>query len=300
MSAEAQARIGALAARQHGLVTRAQLLDAGVSERTVDYRVRRRHLFPVHRGVYRVGSTVSDAEREMAAVLACGHGAVVSHRNAAKLWRLLPGDGGAPLHVTVRALNRRRRPGLAVHCSPGLRPEETATVDGIPVTTPARTVLDLAGTVRSRTLEQALAAAEREGLSDRSELKALIERHPRRGGVRVLRALLDRNGEPAFTRSEAEECFLSLVDKARLERPESNVTVAGYEVDFLWRTPRLVVEVDGFEFHSSRATFESDRKKDGQLVARGFRVLRLTWRQLTREPEAVLVRLAQALAASGL
>lgn len=300
MKRDAQTRIGELAARQHGLVTRAQLLGAGLSGRTVDYRVRARRLQPVQRGVYRLAPIASPSEREIAGVLACGPEAVVSHRSAAALWGLLPRGRQAPVHVTVRARHRRRRPGLLVHCSPGLRPEETTKIDRIPVTTPARTVIDLASTVRLRRLEQALAAAEREGLTGHPELASLIDLHPRRRGVRALRALLEKDAQPAFTRSDAEESFLSLVEKAQLERPQSNVMVAGHEVDFLWRAARLVVEVDGFEFHSSRAKFESDRKKDGHLSARGFQVIRVTWRQLRREPEAVLVRVAQSLTAASL
>lgn len=300
MKLDVHTRIGKLAARQHGLVTRAQLLGAGISSRAVDYRIRTRRLQPIQRGVYRLGPIASPVEREMAAVLACGPEAVMSHRSAAAFWGLLPRGNKAPVHVTVRARHRRRRPGVLVHCSPDLPPEEATKIDRIPVTTPARTVIDLAGTVRPRRLEQALAAAEREGLTSHPEVASLIDRHPRRRGVRTLRALLERDAQPAFTRSDAEESFLSLVEKAQLERPESNVMVAGYEVDFLWRAERLVAEVDGFAFHSSRARFESDRKKDGHLSTRGFRVIRVTWRQLTREPEAVLVRLAQSLTAASL
>lgn len=302
MKSDVEERILMLAARQHGLVTRAQLLDAGIAPGAVKYRVSTGRLRPVQRGVYRLGPVASSIEREMAAALACGPEAVVSHRSAAVLWRLLERGQSdrTPVEITVRTRHRRRRPGVRVHCSPDLPLDDTTKIDGIPVTAPIRTLIDLAGRVRLRRLERALAVAEREGLASQREVLLRIERHPRRPGVPALRALLESDAEPLLTRSGAEEAFLSLVQKARLTRPESNVVVAGYEVDFLWRVERLVVEVDGFEYHASRASFESDRKKDGELSAQGFQVIRVTWRQLTGEPEAVLARLARSLAAAAL
>ena len=115
----------------------------------------------------------------------------------------------------------------------------------------------------------------------------------------MLRALLVGDASPAFTRSEAEARFLALIRKAQLSEPETNVRVGGYEVDFLWRRERVVVEVDGFAFHSSRRTFENDRRRDRELTARGFNVLRVTWRQVASESEALLVRLTQTLARAG-
>jgi very-short-patch-repair endonuclease len=168
-------------------------------------------------------------------------------------------------------------------------------VDGIPVTSPARTLLDLAGTLGGRVVERALARGLREGLVEESEVREMIDRRPRHIGVSVLRSILDREGGPSFTRSEAESRLLGLIRRAKLSQPEVNVPVQGYEVDFLWPAERLIVEVDGFRYHSSSPAFEKDRHRDGVLAAAGYQVVRVTWRQLTNEPEALLARLAQAL-----
>ena len=195
----------------------------------------------------------------------------------------------------VRSANRRRRAGVRLHRSNDLEPDEVTSVDGIPTTTVARALLDFAAVAASRELEQALARAERHELVSAEELTRVMARHPKHRGVRALRQLVPENGKPALARSEAEERLIELVRKAQLPNPETNTRAAGIEVDFLWRAERLVVEVDGFAFHSSARRFERDRDRDGLLLARGFQVMRLTWRQLTDEPELILVRLAQAL-----
>lgn len=163
------------------------------------------------------------------------------------------------------------------------------------MTTGTRTILDLSAGLARRDLENAVARAERANLVNRSELLAMLDRNPGHAGVAALRAILHEGADPALTRSEAEERFLSLIRRAQLPVPRVNVRVGAWEVDFLWHTERLVVEVDGFAFHSSLQQFESDRRRDAGLTARGLRIMRITWRQLTTEPEAVLVRLAQAL-----
>ena len=290
--------IAALAARQHGVVTRAQLLAAGIAPDTVRSRVRTRRLVPVHHGVYRVGPVVDPRAREMAAALACGAGAVVSHYSGAALWERLPQRDGMLVDVTVPHHHRGRRPGLRVYRVRALPEEEVTVLDVIPITTPARTILDLAGVAPPRRVEQALARAIREALTTPAEVLGLLARHPRRPGGPLLRALLEREGGPAFTRSEAEERFLALVRKAGLPEPELNVDVGGHEVDFLWRRERLVVEVDGFEFHSSRDRFENDRRRDADLFGLGLRVVRVTWRHITEELEATLVRVTRALVAN--
>jgi very-short-patch-repair endonuclease len=144
-------------------------------------------------------------------------------------------------------------------------------------------------------LEQALALADRKRISYRKPLELLLARYPRRRGGPLLRTLLADPDGPAFTRSEAEERFLALIRKAGLRPPKLNVKVRGFEVDALWRTERLVGEIDGYAYHSTRVDFERDRDRDGVLAAAGFRVMRIFWHQLTQEPEALLVRLAQAL-----
>lgn len=166
------------------------------------------------------------------------------------------------------------------------------------VTAPARTLLDLAEVVSSRELERAVAEAQVRGLVRISQLHAAIARAPGRHGAAPLRALLDADTGPALTRSEAEQRLLTLVRAARLRSPETNVRFGRYEVDFLWRAERLVLEVDGYAFHSSRAAFERDRLRDAELQLAGLRVVRVTWRQIVDEPEALVARLAQALAST--
>ena len=285
-----------LAARQHGVVARAQLLEAGVAAHIIDHRLARGCIDAVHRGVYRVGPAALPHERELAAVLACGGSAVLSHRSAALLCGLLPDSlGGGPVDVTSPGGHRTALQGVRVHRVSCLPADEVTLVEAIPVTVPARTLLDLAGQSGVRELEQAVAQAERAGLAARAELARLATRHPHRPGMRAIRRLLAAGAEPAFTRSEAENRFLALIRKAQLPAPATNAALRGYEVDFLWRAEGLVVEIDGFAFHASSAAFERDRRRDAVLAAAGLRVMRITWRQVSAEPEALLVRLAQAL-----
>jgi very-short-patch-repair endonuclease len=286
-----------LASRQHGVVARWQLLRAGVPRHAVEHRLKRGRLRAVHRGVYRSGPVRAPLYREAAAVLACGDRAVLSHRTAAALWGLVPVQPpDEPVDVTGPRSLRGPRSGVRLHRTHGLDPDEVARKDGLPVTTPGRTLLDLASCSQPRELERALALAERRRRVSREGLDELLARHPRRPGRNALREMLAATGGPALTRSEAESRFLALTRKGSLPRPATNIMVEGIEVDFLWRARRLVVEIDGYTYHGDRHAFENDRRRDGILMAAGYRVVRLTWRQLVQEPEAVLVRVAQALA----
>lgn len=294
------ALIHALAARQHGIVARWQLIQAGVPQHRIEYRLKRGRIESVHHGIYRMGPVLSPRYREMAALLYCAPGAVLSHQSAGTLWGLHPPPPAAA-PVTVSVVRNVGGPGSGVRVCrvANLGENEITHLDGLALTTPARTLLDLAGSVSSRELEQALARADRQQLIIREEIEALLERYPRRRGRARLRALLTGPESPALTRSEAEERFLSLVRKAGLRPPETNVMVKGFEVDTLWRAERLVVEIDGFAYHASPGAFERDRQRDGVLTAAGLRVMRVTWRQLTNEPEALLARLVLALATRG-
>ena len=286
--------IGALAEGQRGVVTRAQLLAAGVSGRAVDGRIAKGLLRPLYRGVFQVGPIAPPGMRELAACLACGPGAVVADRCAAGLWQMRPSPGAsAPVDVLVCG-GERRHAGIRVRRAARLEDDDRTVLDGIPITTPARTLCDLAATLTTSELERALARAMARRLTTRAALESMLARASGRPGAHRLRALIAGDGPP-LTRSEAEERLLALVGRAGLPAPEVNVRIAGCEVDFLWRAQRLVTEVDGYAFHADVAAFENDRRRDLLLVARGMRVVRVTWRQLTREPETVLVRLAQAL-----
>jgi very-short-patch-repair endonuclease len=296
-------RIATLASRQHGAVTRAQLLEAGLTRDMVDGRVSCGRLRLLYRGVYLPCSLVGPVEpalaKVMAAVLACGPDSFASHETAGSLWKVVrPPPGRSMVHVTIVAADRGRRPGIRPHRVDVLAAEDRAVVDGVPVTAPARTLVDIASHVRIRVLEQALAEAERLGLADGDTVAAALKRDPRAHGATRLRLLIAKEGGLSFTRSAAEALFMSLARKVDLPVPETNVRVGDDEVDFLFRAEKVVVEIDGFAFHSSRRTFENDRRRDARLAVLGFRVVRVTWRQLTNEPDAVLVRLARILGAA--
>jgi very-short-patch-repair endonuclease len=280
------AAVARLASLQYGVVSRAQLLILGLSEGAIDHRVTVGRLHCVHRGVYRVGHEAPLLfAREAAALLACGELAVLSHFAAGAIWVLAPADELA-VDVTVVEGDRRPRPGIRLHRS-SLSWAEVTTCRGLPVTTPVRTLADLSRSTTTAVLERAVEDARRRRLVTRKSLLAAAARAPR------LRALLDAG--PAFTRSQAEQRMVEVIRKAGLPAPDYNVRVAGYEVDVLWREDGLVVEIDGYAYHSGRAAFERDRARDAHLMTAGLRVLRITWRQLADEPERVV-----ALVASGL
>jgi very-short-patch-repair endonuclease len=288
--------VARVAERQLGLVTRGQLAALGVGRGAVARRIESGRLHRVHRGVYRVGHpSPLPFSRELAAVLALGEGATLSHSSAAYAWALAPEPRGV-VEITIPPDRRRTRAGIRAHRSM-LPSNDVTTCRGIPTTTPARTLVDLAAMSSSVELERAVADALRRRLVTRRDLKeAFVGSRP---GAAALRALLARAEGPALTRSEAEARMLALVRAARLPPPEHNVRVGRYELDLLWRDERLVVEVDGYAFHRGRASFERDRARDAQLTAAGLRVMRITWRQLVDEPEAVIARLAQGLATPG-
>jgi very-short-patch-repair endonuclease len=263
----------------------------------VDRMVRTGRLLVLRRGLYQIGPLPAVRAPEAAAVLGCGPGSRVSHASAAVMHDVLhPSRARPTVEVTVPRNRRRHMEGVRIHRVRDVRPDEVTTIEGIPVTTPARTLLDIAEVLTPRDVEQALAEALRRRLVTREELRAMLERHPRHLGVPLLRKLLDDEIGPSFTRSEAEEKLLDITRKAGLPQPELNVTVHGHEVDFLWRSARLVAEVDGYAFHASARSFAADRRRDAELTAAGYRVLRFTWADVTGGRLATVVRLAQALA----
>jgi very-short-patch-repair endonuclease len=282
--------IAHLARRQYGVVTRSQLLARGVSRREIGYRIERRRLHVVQRGVYAVGYDVlSEEGRRMAAAL-CAGGAI-SHRTAGAAWEILSSPD-----LEVTAARSRRRPGIRIYCQ-RLEPDEVTTLDGIPITTVPRTLLDLAAILPPQELERALNEAEVSRPTSPTALRALLERYPRRHGTAALKAILEtRYG---ITRSELEARFVRLLRSAGLSRPELNgvVHVGGrsFECDCVWRPQRLVVELDGRAYHATAAAFERDRARDRRLQAAGWTVVRMTWRQLREEPEIVVADLRTLL-----
>jgi very-short-patch-repair endonuclease len=290
--------IPALAAHQHGVISRAQLRTAGLHDRAIDRRIASGRLHPVYRGVFALGHTVLTTEgRWMAAVLASGDGAVLSHTSAAALWQLRPSGSGS-IHVTLPGdPGRRRRAGIRLHRSALLGADESTVHSGIPVTTPVRTVIDLASMLRGRPLEHALDLAEQRGLVDFAELKRRLAELPGRPGSPALQALLHSYTVGAFvTRSEMEERFLALCDEHGLARPRVNRRIEGEEVDFVWPERRLIVEVDGYRYHRMPSAFERDRERDVMLALAGWHVMRFTWAQLVQRSAWVAAAIYNRLA----
>ncbi len=277
-----------MAARQFGVVSRRQALAAGFTRHGIQHALARGRLHRLHRGVYAVGHPgIVEAGRWMAAVLAGGVMAVLSHRSAAVLWRLRHETFGFA-EITVPG-SRGPRAGLVLHRSQ-LAADEISIVEGIPVTAPARTLLDLAAVVPARELQQAAAEAEVLRLADASSLARILRRHPGARGAAALRAIVDRAvGPPGITRSELENRFLRFLVRRRLPPPATNVRLrAGgrwFEADCVWAEARLVVELDGAAAHHTAAAFERDRARDRALQAAGWRVVRITWRQLHDTPD---------------
>jgi very-short-patch-repair endonuclease len=294
--------IAGFAERQHGVIATAQLYWLGLTETQVRTRAANGTLHRVHRGVYAVGHrALTRKSFWMAAVLACGRGAILSHGDAAELWEMRrPSSGGAngsPIDVAVPSGGAgRTRRGLTVHRLRTLRDEETTTEDGIPVTSPARTLLDLATALPRRQLERAIDEADRLRRCNEQDLIGILAAHEHQPGAGVLRAVLGQHrvGSTA-TRSELEERFLALCLKRRLPPPAVNVPVLDYVVDFLWQEVDLVVEVDGRATHGTRRAFQADRDRDGRLAVAGYRVLRFTWWDVTRRPAVVADRIRRML-----
>lgn len=270
--APAELVVAKIAARQHGVVAVEQLRAAGIERSGISRRVSAGRLHRVHRGVYAVGHSGLTIEgRWMAAVLACGKGAALSHMGAATLWGLLrPTAGPIDVSTPLRS-GRARRPGIRLHRCPTLGPGLISQRQGIPVTTPARTIADLRGTVSPQLLRRAVRQAEVAGF-------------PLGPGIDA-----DR------TRSELERDFLRLCRRAGLPEPEVNVRIGPWTVDFLWRAERLAVETDGYRYHRGSTAFEDDHARDLDLRRRGFAVRRFTYRQVRDRAAQVAADLRDAL-----
>ena len=286
--------IGELAARQYGVVDRSQLVALGLSLDAIDHRVARGRLLRLHRGVYAVGHrSVTREGVWLAAVLAAGPAAVLSHRSAGALWGIRSSSSS---RIDVTAPRERRRPGVTVHRAK-LPPDETTLHRAIPVTTPARTLLDLAALLAAHRLARAAERAEALRLTSPTTLTELVDRYPGRPGTPKLRRLLeDHRIVPTTTASELERRFLTFLDAFELPRPLVNESLdPGTTPDFRWPQQRLIVELDGFETHGTRQAFERDRARDRALTAQGWRVARVTQRQLEANPEELAGELRQIL-----
>jgi very-short-patch-repair endonuclease len=287
----AEAAIAVLAARQHGVVSRAQLLDLGLGAGAIKHRVELGRLQFLHRGVYAVGHRALRREAWwMAAVLAAGPGAALSYRSAADLWGIRR-SSRARIDVSVPRY-RRSTVRLEVH-EVELQPDEVTIERGIPVTTPARTLFDLAAVISEHHLKAAFNEAEVRRLTSPTSLDALVARYPKRQGTRAVRRILDKQG-PIPT-SLLERRFLALLDAYNLPRPQINRLTDHGEIDATWPEHRLIVECDGFATHGTREAFEKDRAKDRALQVAGWRVIRITWRQLIDDAETIVEQLGMLL-----
>jgi hypothetical protein len=296
--ATADARVAGLAEAQHGVVCLAQLRDAGLGLGAINFRVRAGRLHRLHRGVFAVGHRrLSREGRWMAALLATGERAVLSHVSAAALWELRP-TSAASIHVTVPTYaGRIRRPGIVAHRSRTLAATDVDERGGIAVTSVARTLVDVAGTLAPGPLERVVERSLTLRLFDLTSVRAAIDARPTvRGATALARVITSIQDEPALTRSELEAMMRDVCAAHGIEPPEVNARVEGYEVDFLWRSRGLIVETDGGAHHGTRRAFEDDRAKDARLTALGYRIVRFTYRQLVYDRDVVVATLLRLLA----
>ena len=291
--------IAALADRQEGVVARRQLIALGYTSRAIQCRIEAGRLHIKYRGVYVVGRRkLTVRGRWMAAVLACGRGAVLSHRDAAALHGLLRRGSRSAVHVTAPGRTRRGQQGILVHSVRRLHPVDRTDIDGIPVTSVHRTLLDLAETARPQELHWAFEAYDRLDLLDMRKLDAVIARNPGRRGIKALLALMaGYRGPGPETRSANERRFLELIREAGLPEPSVNVVVAGIVVDFLWPAQQFVVEVDSYLYHHTPADCAADRRKQRVLEAAGCEVLRVTDTDLGEAPAAAVCDVKARLSA---
>ncbi len=284
-----------MAGRQWGVVSRGQLAALGVSRHTTDHWLRAGRLRRLHQGVYAVGHAALRPEgHRLAAVLACGPGAVLSHRTAAAHWGLLRTDQ-TRIDVTAPR-GRHGAPGIRLHRSRSLDAQDTTHHQGIPTTTVSRTLLDLASSARPSELERALAQSERLQLYDHRATTDVLARANGHKGTQALAQATSR--KPKWTQNEWEAEFLDLIRRAGLPEPETNdafhVPDYGHcEPDFHWPQQRVIVETDGFETHGTRQAFRNDRAKDAALTAAGHSILRFT---RDDEPAVALKRVRAVLA----
>jgi very-short-patch-repair endonuclease len=290
----ADAVIRRLGEANNRVVTRRMLDAAEIGTNMITHRVATGMLYRHHYGVYLLDppERASRITLFTAAVEACGPSALLSHRSAAELWELLPSHQGL-IEVTVVAHNAGDRPDIRRHRVAELDPRDVRHRHGIRVTSPARTVLDNA---RHPHLEELVATGRDKGLVTERQIEGAIGRCPTRRGVQRLRRLLNQEGGPRRTRSWGERRLLALIREAGLPVPLTNRMVLGFLVDAVWPDLKLVVEVDGYEFHRDRGSFDNDRARDATLVAAGYRVIRFTATQLENQPLVVIRQLAAALA----
>jgi very-short-patch-repair endonuclease len=290
--------VARIATGQHRVVTRRQLLAAGLSAGKIRHRLENGRLFPLHPGVYAVGTAdPGHLGHLLSAVFACGNRAVLSHRSAATLWRLLEAKPG-PIDVTVPGKKTRPHNGIRRHSTRSLRPADTTTRLRIPCTTVERVLIDLAA-IRSQELERAVEQGFVNHLIGRTRMHEALDRANGRAGTEQLKRLLGGLlPQLPFTRSELERRFLKLIASANLPMPIVNRHREEHRVDFHWPAYKLVVETDGRGVHDNPYAFEEDRRRDLDLELADWHVIRLTWRQISEQPERVVALLRKRVRAA--
>jgi Transcriptional regulator, AbiEi antitoxin len=288
--------LATLANRQHGVVSVRQLITlCGYSRSAIDREVAARRLHRLHRGVFAVGHTqISTHGKCLAAVLTCGPGALLSHRSAAWLWGLSR-RSPLPAHV-IAPVPRKERPPIVLHRSVSLTDDDRKLVEGIPVTSVPRTLLDSAVDARPGEIDTMLERGEELRLFDLRAVDDLLDRagtHPGRGPLGRAIALYR---PPPFSRSGLERAFLGAVAATGLPQPATGFNVAGHELDVYWVEERFAVELDVYETHGTRAAFERDHQRDEDLMLAGIEVMRVTGPRFERDPGEVIRRVAQMLA----
>jgi very-short-patch-repair endonuclease len=282
-----------LAGRQHGVVTRRQLLALGFDTRSIEHRLARGRLHPVMRGVYAVGWPQLTRERRwMTATLACGDGAVLSHRSAAALWEIGVENAGR-IDVSVTRRCRLLRPGLHIRSRPALALHSVVSRSGIPVTGPAQTLVDLATELPPLQMERTVNEADKRGLVDPETLRSELGGRAGQPGVRPLRDLLDKRTF-RLSDSDLEVLFRPIAASAGLPLPLTKQRVNGFEVDFFWPDLGLVVETDGLRYHRTPSTQARDARRDRSHVLAGMSPLRFTHYEIKYEPAQVRAGLARA------
>jgi hypothetical protein len=284
-------KMASLARRAHGVVTRAELLGARISSDEIDHRVRKGALIRVHRGVYRVGHAAPSVEaRYMAAVKACGEGAVLSRRAAGWLLGILKGRPPIP---EVTAASVKRVPGVVTHRCRSLAPVERTTVSGIPATSVPRALVDLAGVLPADALARACHEAGVRHRTTPRQVAGVLARRPNAPGAAKLRAVM--GGEVKVSLSRLESAFLERLREAGLPLPETNRPAGGRRVDCRWPEARLTVELDSYRFHNSRHSWEQGYRREREARARGDEFRRFTWADVFEEPGPMLAELRALL-----
>jgi very-short-patch-repair endonuclease len=288
-----------LADRQHGVVSVGQLMQLGYSKDQVRWAVRTGWLHSIDRSVYAVGHTrLSLHGKCFAAVFACGPGAVLSHYSAAWLHDLARWSP-QPFHVTGPVARRPRMP-VRIHRARRLEAADREVVEGVPTTSVARLLLDMAAAANYEQLERLVERSEEKGLFDLRRVEDLLGRTVGHHGHRRLRRAIALYKPSSFTRSSLEKRFLGLAMGRRLPQPRTNFVEHGFELDVYWPEYRFAVELEVFETHGTRAAFERDRKRQEDLLLLGITMTRVTGPRLKREPEEVIERVARLLSERGL